>query len=300
VLFRYTIRATIRGWFTNVAQEATNVAHPRIDARIAAVAGRQHGLITSAQLQAAGLDRFGASKRVRTGRLHPLYRGVYAVGHSRLSQEGRWMAAVLAAGEGAVLSHLAAAVHWRIWRRRWDGIDVLVPGNRRTREGFRVHRARHLDRRDTTIYQGIPITTPARTLVDLADTLTAPQLANVIHEAAFRNRFDEARTHAAMQRAQGRPLSNLHAALQAHAHGSAGTRSELEDRFLETWTGAEPKVNTKVHGIEVGMYWPEERLVVEIDGPGHQRPRTRASDEQRDRQLQDNGIRVLRIPSGDA
>lgn len=82
------------------------------------MAGRQHGVITSAQLAAAGLGRRGVSDRVRTGRLHSLYRGGYAVGHGRLSQEGRWLAAVLAAGDGAALSHLAAAVHWKIWRRR--------------------------------------------------------------------------------------------------------------------------------------------------------------------------------------
>ena len=209
------------------------------------------------------------------------------------------MAAVLAAGEGAVLSHLAAAVHWRIWRRKVTGIDVTVPGQRRTRAGFAIHRCRNLDPRDATIHQGIPITTPARTLVDLAGTLTTHQLANVIHEAAFRNRFDAAKTNEAMARAQGKPLGTLHAALRAHADGSAGTRSELEDRFLETWTGPTPRVNTKLHGVEVDFHWPDQDLVVEIDGPGHGRPRTKAQDEQRDRDLHENGIRVVRIPSGD-
>ena len=263
------------------------------------MAGRQYGLVTSAQLARAGLSDSGISKRVAAGRLHLLYRGVYAVGHRRLSREAQWMAAVLAAGEGAVLSHLAAATHWRIWRRKVTGIDVTVPGQRRPRAGFTIHRCRCLDRRDVTIHQGIPITTPARTLVDLASTLTAPQLANVIHEAAFRNRFDEAKTHEAMTRAQGRPLTNLHAALQAHAQGSAGTRSDLEDRFLANWQGPEPRVNTRVHGIEVDLHWPDENLVVEIDGPGHKRPRTQHEDEQRDRRLQENGMRVVRIPSGD-
>jgi predicted transcriptional regulator of viral defense system len=262
------------------------------------VAGRQYGVITSAQLAAAGLDRYGASKRVRTGRLHPLYRGVYAVGHGRLAQEGRWLAAVLAAGDGAVLSHLAAAVHWKIWRRRWDGIDVLVPGNRRNRKGFTVHRCRNLHEEDTTTHQGIPITTPARTLVDLAGTLTAHQLANVIHEAAFRDRFDHHATTKAMARANGRRLAALHAALQAHASGGAGTRSALEDRFLETWSGPEPRVNTKVHGIEVDLHWPDRGLVVELDGPGHARPRTRADDERRDEALKRAGLTVVRIPSG--
>jgi hypothetical protein len=272
---------------------------PRVDALIAAVAGRQYGLITSAQLARLGLGRPAVANRVRDGRLHSLYRGVYAVGHNRLSREARWMAAVLAAGEGAVLSHLAAAVHWRIWRRRSDGIDVTVPGNRRPRKGFTVHRCRSLDPRDVTVHQGIPITTPPRTLVDLAQVLTAHQLANAIHEAAFRDRFDERKTHEAMQRAQGRPSRNLHAALQAHAQGSAGTRSDLEDRFLATWQGPTPRVNTKIHGIEVDLYWPDQDLVIEIDGPGDERPRTRNEDERRDRRLQQNGIRVVRIPSGD-
>jgi hypothetical protein len=145
-----------------------------------------------------------------------------------------------------------------------------------------------------TIYRGIPITTVPRTLVDLATTLTAAQLANVIHEAAFRNRFDEQATRAAISRAAGRPLTNLHAALQAHASGSAGTRSDLEDRFLAQ-LDSQPLVNTK---IEVDFYWPAENLVVEIDGPGHDRPRTKIQDARRDTVLNRAGIEVVRIPSG--
>jgi hypothetical protein len=266
-----------------------------VDARIATIARRQYGLITTAQLEAAGLARPAVSKRVRTGRLHSLYRGVYAVGHNRLSQEAYWMAAVLAAGQGAALSHACAAKHWRIWRGRVDGIDVIVPGQRRARKGVRVHRTRALDRRDVTIHRGIPITTPARTLVDLASTLTRYQLANVIHEAAFRGLFDEARTRAAMARAPGRHTATLHAALHAHASGSAGTRSSAEDRFLETWQGPEPLVNTK---IEVDMYWPAENVIVEVDGPGHERERTRAEDRRRDEALRKAGKTVVRIPSG--
>jgi hypothetical protein len=255
-------------------------------------------LITTAQLLAAGLSRSAISKRL-DGRLHLLYRGVYAVGHTRLSNEARWMAAVLAAGEGAVLSHLTAAVHWQIWRRRWDRIHVTVPGQRRARPGFTIHRCRTLDPRDATTHHGIPITTPARTLVDLASTMTVHQLANVIHEAAFRKRFDPEATTQAMARAPGRTNHTLLAALQAHASGSAGTKSALEDRFLEAWKGPLPNVNTKVHGIEVDLYWPDERLAVEIDGSGHDRPRTRDEDERRDEVLGRNGIRVVRLRSGD-
>lgn len=208
------------------------------------------------------------------------------------------MAATLAAGPGAALSHEAAAKHWKIWRGKVTGIDVTVPGQRRSREGVAIHRARHLDPRDVTIRQGIPITTPARTLVDLATTLTAHQLANVIHEAAYYGRFDENETEQAMARARGRDLTTLHAALQAHAHGSAGTRSANEDRFLAAWQGPQPLVNTKLHGIEVDLHWPGENLAVEIDGPGHNRPRTRAEDAQRDAALREAGVNVVRIPFG--
>jgi very-short-patch-repair endonuclease len=252
-------------------------------------------VITTAQLNAAGLGRNGLAQRVKARRLHPLYRGVYAVGHNRLSQQAKWMAAVLAAGEGAVLSHVSAAKHWNVWRGREEGIDVLVPGNRRGRAGFRVHRARRLNPRDVTTHQGLPITTVPRTLIDLAQTLTPHQLANVIHEAAFRTRFEETSTRQAMARAKGRDLTNLHAALQAHAAGSAGTKSALEDAFLARATG-DPLVN---HKIEVDFYWPDRNLVVEIDGPGHERPRTRNEDAARDAALNAAGIKVVRIPSGD-
>ena len=265
-----------------------------MDAWIAAVAGRQYGLITTVQLSAVGLGRNGLSSRVKAGRLHPLYRGVYAVGHNNLSQEARWMAAVLAAGQDAVLSHQAAARHWNIWRRRVAAIDVTVPGQRRPRKGFRIHRCRNLHESDVTIHRGIPITTPARTLVDLAATLTPHQLANVIHEAAFRHCFDAHITKEAMARARGRDLINLHAALRAHAAGSAGTRSDLEDRFLAQAEGR-PLVN---HKIEVDFYWPDQNLVVEIDGPGHDRPRSQNEDAARDAALQAAGLRVVRIPSG--
>jgi very-short-patch-repair endonuclease len=268
---------------------------PRTDAIIAAVSGRQYGVITTAQLLNAGLNDSAVSKRVKAGRLHPLYRGVYAVGHNRLSQEARWLAAVLAAGPNAALSHTAAARHWQIWRRKPTQIDVIVPGQRRARRGIVVHRCRGLASEDVTTHRGIPITTVPRTLVDLSATLTAHQLANVIHEAAFRNRFSEAAVIAAMKRAAGRPLTNLHAALQAHASGSAGTKSELEDAFLaQLERETQPRVNTQ---IEVDFYWPEENRVVEIDGPGHDRPRTQQQDAHRDAALKRAGIEVVRIPS---
>jgi predicted transcriptional regulator of viral defense system len=256
-------------------------------------------VITTAQLNAAGLSASGVAKRVEARRLHPLYRGVYAVGHNRLSQEAKYLAAVLAAGNGAALSHESAARHWQIWRRKADGIDVITPAQRRSRPGVTVHRCRDLSADDVTVYRGIPITTVARTLVDLASVLTAAQLANVIHEAGYRKRFSVERTREAVKRARGRDVANLHAALQAHASGSAGTRSDLEDQFLAR-VKSQPRVNERVEGIEVDFYWPDQNLVVEIDGPGHERPRTRAEDARRDRALEAAGLKVVRIPSAHA
>jgi hypothetical protein len=269
------------------------------DSALAAIAGTQYGLVTISQLLGAGLGASGVSRRVDSGRLHRIHRGVYGLGHAAVSQEGRWLAAVLAAGEGSALSHLGAAGLFQAWRRRPPAtIDVVSPQKRRP-DGVRVHWCRHLDPRDVTVFRGIPVTTMARTLVDLTDDLTAEQLASVIHEAAFRNRFDLAATRAAMKRANGRRgLAVLERALTLHAGGSAGTRSDAEDSFLSLIRAAgapEPTINTKVEDVEVDFHWPDDKLIVEVDGPGHRRPRTTLDDMKRDKLLAEAGWRVVRL-----
>jgi len=274
---------------------------------VAAAAARQHGVIAIGQLLDLGLSHSGVSRRVTGHRLHRIHRGVYAVGHKRLSREGRWMAAVLAAGDGAALSHLSAAVLWQIWRGRVDTTDVIALARPRAIRGFRVHRCRRLDRRDVTVVHDIPVTTVARTLVDLSDVLDAHQLANVIHEASFRRRFSAAATLQASARASGRRnLTVLDRALAAHAAGSAGTRSALEDSFLGLVRSSglpEPLVNVTVQagasGLEVDFHWPEIQLCVEIDGPGHDRPSTRREDARRDRALRAAGHAVVRFSGTD-
>ena len=162
-------------------------------------------MITAAQLVQSGLTYSGISKRAANGRLHRRYARVYAVGQPRLSQQGEWMAATLACGPGAYLASFNAAVHMEIWRRRVTGIHVLMPRGRRTPRGVQAHTYRRLDPRDVTVRNGIPVTTVPRTLVDLSDVLTAHQLANVIHEAAFRKLFDERAVRAAMHQGQRPP-----------------------------------------------------------------------------------------------
>jgi hypothetical protein len=265
---------------------------PSLNGQLAELAARQHGVVTRAQIPLAGGT---IAHRVKAGHLHRVHRGVYAVGHARLSEKGAWMAAVLAAGEGAALAGESAARLWKSWRRAEREIHVVVEGNRRQQTGFRLHTTTRLDPRDVTVHDGIPVTTMARTLVDLAATLTEQQLTNVIHEAAFRNRFNARATRAAMTRAGGRKRSVLERAIRAHETGSAGTRSDLEDRFLLLIASLPvPQVNVEVlPGIEVDFAWPG--LVVELDGPGHERARTKAQDRIRDAALQAADIEPLRI-----
>lgn len=146
------------------------------------------------------------------------------------------------------------------------------------------------------MHRGIPVTTVARTFVDLTDALTPHALANVIHEAAFRGRLSVEATHAAMAGRRG--LGVLRKALALHAAGSAGTKSANEDAFLALVRGEgypEPLVNADCLGFEVDFHWPARRLVVEIDGGQHERPRTRAEDARRDAALRAAGYAVLRF-----
>jgi very-short-patch-repair endonuclease len=257
---------------------------------VSAIAARQHGIVTIAQL----LTHVGETtvrRWVADGRLHRVHRGIYAVGHTALARDARWMAAILGAGDDAALSHLTAAECWRA--SRWPLRDIhVVSTHRRSLSGVRVHTVRTLDPRDVTYWNGIRVTTIARMLVDLTDVLTPHQLAYVIHEAEFRHRFDEQATRAAMGRARGRRnLHRLERALELHAQGSAGTRSANEDAFLAA-QAVEPLVNVK---LEVDFHWPDDKHVVEVDGSGHRRAATRREDAQRDAALRAAGWTVERV-----
>jgi predicted transcriptional regulator of viral defense system len=166
------------------------------DVRIAVVAGRQHGVVTLRQLEAAGLSRAAVSKRVRSGRLHRMHRGVYAVGHGGVSLHGRWIAAVLACGEGAVLSHGSAAVLWRLLRPLDGPVHVSVPsdGGRERRRGIHVHRCVALAGLSThglqsrqpplvTRRDGIPVTSVARTIHDLRGAVPPRLVRRAIRQA---------------------------------------------------------------------------------------------------------------------
>jgi hypothetical protein len=284
-----------------VGNETVLTGKRRDPRHLAALAARQHGLLTVAQILATGLGHSAISKRVARGTLHRVGPGVYALGHDALSREGRWLAGVMAAGDGALLSHLSAGQLCEVSRFAAPLIEVVSTQRRRPRPGFRFHRARSLHPRDVSSHRGIRVTSMHRLLVDLSAVLTPHQEANVIHEAAYRGRFVESATRDAMGRAFGRhDLGVLDRAIALHHAGSAGTRSGAEDAFLRLVADfAEPLVNMGFEGFERDFHWPESRLVVEIDGPAHGRPRDRLEDARRDATLRELGYTVLRFTDDD-
>jgi hypothetical protein len=204
------------------------------DQALAAVAERQYGVIAHAQLRALGLSKSTIGDRVRAGRLHPVHRGVYAVGHGVLGIRGRWLAAVLACGPTAVLSHASAAALWELRGTAAAKIDVTVrTAGGRSRPALRIHRPRTLHDEELTTRHGIPVTTPARTLLDLAATLTRRQLERALDQAEVLELLD-ARSLDAVARAHPNHhgTTSLSAALQAHHPGTTLTRSELEEAML--------------------------------------------------------------------
>lgn len=209
------------------------------------------------------------------------------------------MAAVLASGDSAVVSHWSAAAVWGI-RRAWHGdVDVTVAGQSRDKPGVRVHRVRHLDRRDVTRHDGVPVTSLARTLLDLAAVLPARDLTRTLEEAEVQRLVTRRQLTALLDRSRGRAgAAPLRLALSRY-DTPALTRSEAERQMLELIRAARlppPRTNTHVNGHEVDLLWPEHRLIVEIDGFTFHSTRTAFErDRTRDQQLQAAGYRVLRI-----
>jgi very-short-patch-repair endonuclease/predicted transcriptional regulator of viral defense system len=273
---------------------------------VAELAARQWGAVSLEQLRACGAGRGAVDKAVRAGRLHRLYRGVYAVGHAHLGREGRRLAAVLASGEGAVLSHRTAAAHWGLLETNQARVDVTARRGRREVAGIRLHWSRSLTARDTAIHDGIPITSIARTLLDLAGTARADRLERALAQAERAQLYDHAAIEDVLSRANGH--GGKQALTRATAQEPKLTRSELEARFLGLVRQAglpEPETNLTLTALDhlrldPDFYWPTYRLVVETDG--WETHRTRAafrSDRRRDAALVASGYRVLRFTYDD-
>lgn len=270
---------------------------------IGEMAARQWGVVTRRQLLDAGLTRAMVGERVRRGQLVRLHRGVYAVGHERLRREGQWLAAVLAAGPGAVLSHRDAAALHDLRPGNHALIDVTTTAQPRSVPGIRLHRTRTLDAQDITTVHGIPVTTVARTLLDLAGTVPHDHLTRAIKQAERQRTFDLKEVEAAMARTRGRKGPG-HRALQAAIAECAAlerhhTLSPLEDAFLGLLRDngfPSPATNVTVEGLKVDAVWRPQRIAVELDGwQDHGTRRGFEEDRERDARLTAAGWRVVRF-----
>jgi very-short-patch-repair endonuclease len=256
----------------------------------------QHGVVTRLQLVAFGVSTSAIDSRLRRGALRPLHVGVYAVGHTALRPEGRWLAAVLACGDGAVLSHLSAARLWDMSSVPADRVvHVTVPGGDHARPGVATHRAPSTGA-DVTRHRGVPTTTPARTLVDLADLVSYATLRRIADHGV---RLDATAVRRAQVRAPNRRGRGKVARLLGDDGTMLRTRSGLERhmRRLAREAGLEaPLVNHRILGHERDFAWPRHRLVVEVDGgPYHAARGAREVDHERDAGLVLAGWRVLRF-----
>ena len=268
---------------------------------MAALATRQHGVVATRQLAALGLSQRAVSHRAAAGRLHRVHRGVYAVGHPILTVNGRRMAAILAAGPGAVLSHASAAALWEIRPTSATRIDVSVrsAAGRGKRPGLRIHRTPTLQADEITKHQGLRVTTPARTLLDLAAILTPRALERALDEAEVKQLYDRtsldalARAHAGERGARA-----LTQALDEDGEPTL-TDSELEELMLALCADHElprPEPRAWVAGLRVDFLFAASRLVVETDGYRYHRTRRAFErDRERDALLARAGYRVLRF-----
>ena len=244
------------------------------DACIARIAARQHGVITTAQLLAVGLSATTITAWVKAGRLHRIHRGVYAVGHPGLSLPGTWMAAVLACGEGAVLSHRSAAYLWKLLKPVQGPVHITVPthAGRAQRKGLVIHRATLLTSQ-TTAKANIPVTSPERTLTDLRRTVRPHEYRRALRQAEFERLPLELPTD--------------------------GTRSELESLFLKLIKRhrlPEPEVNARLGPFLIDCLWRSERLAVELDGyAAHSGQAAFEDDRERDLWLTLHAYEVVRF-----
>jgi very-short-patch-repair endonuclease len=270
------------------------------DRALAGLAGRQHGVVARAQLIECGLGRRGIATRMEAGRLHVLHRGVYAVGHRAITRRGRWMAAVLAGGVGAALSHHAAAALWLLRALRLGATDVTIPRQRRSGADVRFHHVR-LPADEITVLDGIPVTTMPRTLFDLAAVLDAREVERALNEADFLRLTDRLSLPDLLARHPRRAGAvNLRAALTARSAGATRTRSDMEELFIRVLDHSalpRPQTNVQVPGVgEVDCAWPEARLVLELDSrAAHATPAAFENDRERDRLLQTVGWRAVRV-----
>lgn len=269
------------------------------DTRLSKLATSQHGVVSRGQLLARRFTRNAIETRLAAGRLHCVYRGVYAVGHTKLTVRAKWMAAVLACGKDATLSHQDAAALHGLLKVKSGDIHVTAP-TRHHINGVHCHFARTIDPREVTEIHGIPVTTLERALLDLAEAKDRRPFATALKQAQHEDKLDLRRINATVARNPGRRgIKPLRTELAELTEEPGWTQSELERRFralTQTYGLPLPLTNQYVEGELVDAYWPDHGVVVEVDG--WRTHRTRAAfeaDRARDSKLAAAGYRVLRF-----
>ncbi len=263
------------------------------------MAGRQHGIVSRRQLLDLGFSAKAIEWRVANGRLHGVARGVYAVGWPQLTPERRWMAAILSCGQDAALSHGSAAALWRIGGERGGRVDISV--RRRCeirRAGIRARSRPSLSPDEIAMRKGIPLTRPARTLLDLATELDCRAVERAVNEADKRGLIDPEELRDALDGFAGEPgLRSLRALLDQHTFRLSDSDLELLFRPIATAAGLPPPMTkTWVNGFEVDFHWPDIGLVVETDGLRyHRTPAAQARDHLRDQTHTAAGMTALRF-----
>lgn len=271
--------------------------------RISVLAERQHGVVARRQLLDLGLGRRAISGRVERGQLHLVHRGVYAVGHRRITLKGRWMAAVLACGEGAVLSHRSAGQLWGILPKTSAWPEVTRPKGSRPRPGISAHRGR-IPEDEIRVIDGIPVTCLSRTMLDLATRSSRGQIERMMNEAQVQGLTDAMPISSLLTRYPRRSGSAvLRRVLREQANARGITRKELERRFKEILDATDlprPQRNAHIAArgrfFEVDCLWRSQRLIVELDGRAvHGTDMAFERDREKDRLLIAEGWRVTRI-----
>jgi Transcriptional regulator, AbiEi antitoxin len=270
---------------------------------LAELAARQHGVVSIRQLETLlGYSRRSVLKAVRAGRLHPLHRGVYAVGHRELSLQGQCLAAVLAVGPGSLLSYWSAAWLWGLLETSPRPFHVTAPGPRRLRHRppVKVHRARNLVEADRAQRERVPVTNLARTLLDLTEVLKPERLPKVLERAEKLEQFDGIEVRAVCERSRAhRGSKRLLTALGAHRPTLRVLRSDVERDFLallETSGLPLPASNYFVGEHEIDAYWPDLCFGVELDTfDTHGGRLAFEVDRERDAALLEQGITTIRV-----
>lgn len=263
------------------------------------LARSQHGVVSSEQLRGVGYTPQAIHHRIRTGRLYPLHRGVYVVGRPQVTDHGRWMAAILACGANAVLSHSSAAALWRIGPEKRRLVELSLPSlSRRCRPGLQIHQRPLLQDRDTTTEHGIPATTPIQTLIDLSPRLDRRGIERAINEADRYDLVHPPELRRALNERAGEPgVAMLRQILDRRTFRL--TKEELERRFLPLAAKVSlptPLTGQFVNEFEVDFYWPDLGLIVETDGLRyHRTPAEQARDRLRDQAHTAAGLTQLRF-----